>query len=233
MADGTHKPIEEVQVGDFVQATDPETGQTGPRLVLDLITGDGDKSLVEITADTDGKRGDATGVVIATDGHPFWAPEFHKWLTAAELRVGTLLQTSAGTHIQITAIKKWTAAHHVRNLTVAGIHTYHVLAGDKAILVHNDAPGADPFLPEEYYRKKEKGRAPIKGAPYEMYERFYSDGTIRQVATYDRFGDRVRQYDDPAGGGRHGFGYHEFDYDARDQRHPGGGGRRSPQIDLC
>jgi hypothetical protein len=58
-------------VGDWVLATDPETGQTGSRLVLDLITGDGDKSPVEITADTDGHKGDATGVVIATDGHPF------------------------------------------------------------------------------------------------------------------------------------------------------------------
>ncbi|MEU8266856.1 LamG-like jellyroll fold domain-containing protein [Sphaerisporangium sp. NPDC049002] len=140
MADGTHKPIEEVQVGDFVQATDPETGKTGPRIVLDLITGDGAKSLVEITADTDGQRGDATGVVIATDGHPFWAPELHKWLTAAELRVGTLLQTSAGTHVQITAIKKWTGTQQVNNLTVAGFHTYHVVAGEQAILVHNSPP---------------------------------------------------------------------------------------------
>ncbi|MEV6982580.1 LamG-like jellyroll fold domain-containing protein, partial [Sphaerisporangium sp. NPDC051017] len=137
MADGTRKRIEEVQVGDWVLATDPETGQTGPRLVLDLITGDGDKSLVEITADADGPKGDATGVVIATEGHPFWVPKLHTWLTAAELRVGTLLQTSAGTRVQITAIKKWTAAEHVHNLTIAGLHTYYVMQGGRAVLVHN------------------------------------------------------------------------------------------------
>jgi hypothetical protein len=48
------------------------------------------------------------------------------------------LQTSAGTHVQVTAIKKWTATQRVHNLTVDDIHTYYVLAGDQAILVHND-----------------------------------------------------------------------------------------------
>ncbi|HET9141279.1 MAG TPA: RHS repeat-associated core domain-containing protein, partial [Actinophytocola sp.] len=51
MADGTHKPIAEVKIGDEVLATDPDTGQQGPRqvtavlvhddTVLDLVTTDG------------------------------------------------------------------------------------------------------------------------------------------------------------------------------------------------
>lgn len=44
MADGNHKAIEQVRVGDKVTATDPVTGETGPRTVTALITGarDGD-----------------------------------------------------------------------------------------------------------------------------------------------------------------------------------------------
>lgn len=41
LADGTAVPIEDVQLGDEVLATDPETGKTGPQPVTALITGDG------------------------------------------------------------------------------------------------------------------------------------------------------------------------------------------------
>ncbi|MGV9774300.1 hypothetical protein [Streptosporangium sp. NPDC003464] len=42
--------------------------------------------------------------------------------------------------VQVTAIKKWTACQRVHNLTIADLHTYYVLAGDQAILVHNSGP---------------------------------------------------------------------------------------------
>ena len=51
LADGSTKPIEEIQLGDEVLATDPTTGETGSREVTDLITGEGDKELVKITVD--------------------------------------------------------------------------------------------------------------------------------------------------------------------------------------
>ncbi|WP_455432609.1 golvesin C-terminal-like domain-containing protein [Streptosporangium canum] len=137
MADGTRKPIEEVKVGDEVLATDPETGTTEAKPVTALIIGEGDKNLVQITVDTDGKKGDKTGLVTATDKHPFWAPELHEWVDAKDLLPGTWIRTSAGTHIQITAIKKWTAHQRVHNLTIADIHTYYVLAGAVPVLVHN------------------------------------------------------------------------------------------------
>ncbi|MBB5136196.1 RHS repeat-associated protein [Thermocatellispora tengchongensis] len=140
MADGTTKPIEDVKVGDHVQATDPETGRTAPRPVTTLITGDGVKHLVELTIDIDGDRGDATDVIIATDEHPFWVPDLREWVPAGQLDKGTWLQTSAGTYVQITAVKQWTATQRVHNLTVEDIHTYHVVAGDQALLVHNSGP---------------------------------------------------------------------------------------------
>lgn len=48
MADGTTKPISDVQEGDLVQATDPATGHTVDEPVADVITGHGTKHLIDI-----------------------------------------------------------------------------------------------------------------------------------------------------------------------------------------
>ncbi|WP_329430527.1 polymorphic toxin-type HINT domain-containing protein [Streptosporangium sp. NBC_01495] len=138
MADGTQKPIEKVAVGDKVLATDPKTGKSEAKPVIALISSQGAKNLVQITVDTDGEKGSATGVVIATDQHPFWVNDLRAWVKATRLQPGAWLQTSAGTHVQVTAIKKWTTQKQpVHNLTVANIHTYHVVAGASSLLVHN------------------------------------------------------------------------------------------------
>ncbi|MGW1201644.1 polymorphic toxin-type HINT domain-containing protein [Streptomyces cyaneofuscatus] len=137
LADGTTKPIEDVKIGDEVLATDPETGETRAEKVTAEIMGDGAKNLVKITIDTDGDRGTKTADITATDGHPFWVPELGKWIDATELQPGQWLRTSAGTHVQITSVKRWTTTATVHNLTVANIHTYYVLAGATPVLVHN------------------------------------------------------------------------------------------------
>ncbi|MEV7969978.1 polymorphic toxin-type HINT domain-containing protein [Sphaerisporangium sp. NPDC088356] len=137
MADGGRKPIEDVKIGDQVLAADPATGRVEAKPVVSLIKGDGTKDLVRITID--GDRGAATDTITATDGHPFWLPKLGEWLDAAQLQPGMWLQTSAGTYVQITAIKKWTAHERVYNLTIDDLHTYYVFAGHRAVLVHNDA----------------------------------------------------------------------------------------------
>ena len=137
MADGTRTAIEDVRVGDKVVATDPTTGRTEAKPVTDTITGKGQKRLVELTVDTDGAKGDATGKLTATDGHPFWVADRGRWVDAKDLKPGDLLRTSAGTYVQVGAVRRFTRAGTVHNLSVDGIHTYHVLAGDQAILVHN------------------------------------------------------------------------------------------------
>ncbi|WP_018587892.1 polymorphic toxin-type HINT domain-containing protein [Salinispora arenicola] len=138
MADGSTKPVEEVQPGDKVLATDPETGQTVAETVTAAIKGDGVKKLVKVTIDTDGNRGSETAEVTATDGHPFWVPELGEWIDATDLRSGQWLRTSSGTYVQITAIDRWDVSQAtVHNLTVANIHTYYVVAGNTPVLVHN------------------------------------------------------------------------------------------------
>ncbi|MFD3483256.1 RHS repeat-associated core domain-containing protein [Streptomyces sp. NPDC058665] len=136
LADGTRKPIKDIQIGDQVLATDPETGESGPRPVTALIRGAGEKKLVDITL-TGGK----TNTVTATDGHPFWVPALGRWINADELTTGQWLQTSNGTWTQITAVTHHTKRTTVYNLTVDDLHTYYALAGETPILVHNADAG--------------------------------------------------------------------------------------------
>ncbi|CAL9498395.1 hypothetical protein SUDANB106_03412 [Streptomyces sp. enrichment culture] len=166
MADGSTKPIEDVKVGDKVLATDPETGRTRVETVTAEIRGEGVKHLVKVTVDTDGERGSKTAEVTATDGHPFWVPELGEWIEATDLRSGQWLRTSAGTHVQITAVERWTSpGATVHNLTVTDAHTYYVLAGTAPVLVHNcgdrpDGPDPDGNI---VYRALAEGEDPAMG----------------------------------------------------------------------
>ncbi|MDL4819310.1 RHS repeat-associated core domain-containing protein [Actinomadura sp. OS1-43] len=157
LADGSRRNIEDIKVGDEVIATDPETGETNTEPVLDTITTENDKKFVQITVDTDQPRpswatknrpehtssltrkAHKQGAIIATDHHLFWvAGDLNTWVSASELKPGMWLRTSAGTYVQVTATKHWTA-HHQRthNLTIADHHTYYVVAGNAPVLVHN------------------------------------------------------------------------------------------------
>ena len=84
------------------------------------------------------------------------------------------------------------------------------------------------FLPDEYYASRLR-RAPTSYQPYGIYERFWPNGDLRQVTTYDQFGDRIRQFD-VGRGARHGEGFHEFYYDLNYPRQFPGGGLRSDHI---
>ncbi|MFJ9617993.1 polymorphic toxin-type HINT domain-containing protein [Streptomyces noursei] len=137
MADGTHKAIKNVRVGQQVLATNPETGTTGAWSVTDTIVGEGQKHLVEITIDSDGEGGNDTGTVNATEGHPFWVDNQGRWLDAKDLKAGDRLRTSSGNLREVVNTRAWTAVSKVYNLTVEGVHTYYVVAGSTAVLVHN------------------------------------------------------------------------------------------------
>ncbi|MFC6932242.1 polymorphic toxin-type HINT domain-containing protein [Actinomadura yumaensis] len=172
MADGSHKPIENVNVGDQVLATDPETGTTQAKPVLATITSKGDKNLVQISVDTDAPRPHWTtgkepknsgtlirthktansGVIIATDAHPFWvAGNLNTWVKATDLKPGMWLRTSAGTYVQVTETKHWSTRHQrVHNLTIADEHTYYVLAG----------PPQSWFTTADLRLEQQRGRRP-------------------------------------------------------------------------
>ncbi|MEV7232199.1 polymorphic toxin-type HINT domain-containing protein, partial [Polymorphospora sp. NPDC051019] len=142
MADGTTKPIADVEVGDEVLATDPETGETSPRTVtvehLNL-----DNELTDLTvADATGE----THLIETTPNHPFWSTTRQAWIGAGDLQPGETLHTLDGTTATITRADTYTDPTYMYDLTVDTTHTYYVMAGRTSVLVHNCG---DADLPPE------------------------------------------------------------------------------------
>lgn len=128
MADGTQRPIEDVNVGDQVTATDPITATTGGYPVTRHITGTGTKQMVAITTHDHTLR--------ATAQHPFWAAEQRTWVDAGDLAPGDTLRRPDATTLSIDTVHDYTARDTtVHNLTVADAHTYY--AGHTPLLTHN------------------------------------------------------------------------------------------------
>jgi hypothetical protein len=215
MADGTTKPISAVHDGDQVLATDPTTGDTKPEKVTDTITGQGTKNLVELTVAAagaatsvgapDGGKASPIGTLVATDNHPFWVVNAHEWRNAADLKPGDLLRTSAGTYVQITAVKRWTATdQRVRNLTVDTLHTFYVMAGDTPVLVHN----GDSCLPAGGLHMS--GGGPNGGTPFgrptfrEGSEYNLDDAGLVIPQTGQVGSKGISTFGDPASSGRSG-----------------------------
>lgn len=140
LADGSAVPIESLQVGDEVLATDPVTGETTGEPVVATITGSGVKGLVTITVTTDTG---VAGEVTATEGHPFWVADRGVWVDAGDLLPGDWLRTSSGTWVQVSAVEHDHREQAVHNLTVDTVHTYYVYAGDAAVLSHNCGGGGN------------------------------------------------------------------------------------------
>ncbi|MFE3496148.1 polymorphic toxin-type HINT domain-containing protein [Streptomyces sp. NPDC059175] len=133
MADGTTKDIEDIRPGDKVEATDPETGESGARRVTQLIVTEGDKHFNELTINT----GEQTEKLTATHEHPFWSPSEGRWVEARDLKSGMTLLTNDGTTVVVTGNRPFNKHARTYNLTVDDLHTYYVLAGSTPILVHN------------------------------------------------------------------------------------------------
>lgn len=135
MADGTTKDIEDIELGDTVQATNPETGETGAREVTRLIVTKDDKHFNELSIATD----DGIEKLTATHEHPFWSPSESDWIEAGDLSRGMTLRTDGGDTVIVTGNRAYADRAITYNLTVSGMHTYYVLAGETPVLVHNSS----------------------------------------------------------------------------------------------
>jgi RHS repeat-associated protein len=133
MADGSTKSIEDVELGDEVLATDPETGETRAREVTRLIRTEDDKHFNTLSIATESGIEELT----ATYEHPFWSPSEKSWIEAGDLAPGMTLRTDDGDTVIVTANRAFTKHARTYNLTVNDLHTYYVLAGNTPILVHN------------------------------------------------------------------------------------------------
>jgi hypothetical protein len=106
MADGSKKPIGDVEVGDRVVATDPEIGETSVRTVTRLWT-HVDDDLLDVVALTE----DGVETIHTTEHHRFWNDTTKRWVDAKDLRSGDRLRTTDG---DIVTVGSWWRAFVAR-----------------------------------------------------------------------------------------------------------------------
>jgi hypothetical protein len=140
MGDGSSKNIEAVRPGDKVIATDPVTSRTAIREVTRQIVTEDDKAFNELTLATSAGRETLT----ATYEHPFWSPSQRRWIEAGALQPGMTLLSRGGATVQVEENRSFVQWRATYNLTVEEIHTFYVLAGVTAVLVHNSV--CDPLF---------------------------------------------------------------------------------------
>jgi RHS repeat-associated protein len=152
MADASTKPIGGITVGDRVAAADPLTGEQAAKRVVALHR-NVDRDLTNVTV-RNKNTGEIT-VLNTTQHHPFWDATDQQWTDAGKLRPGHRLlvhddkrlegdNTGAGSggggpgaEVGVVEVDNFTGREVMRDLTVADLHTFYVLAGGDAVLVHN------------------------------------------------------------------------------------------------
>ncbi|MEV6786072.1 polymorphic toxin-type HINT domain-containing protein, partial [Streptomyces sp. NPDC051098] len=133
MADGSHRPISQVGVGDLVQATDPASGRLRARQVTDTFQHDTER-LVDLTIA-------GGGTLTSTAGHKFYVVG-RGWTLVSDLSVGDRLRTPDGTLRSLTAFRDRSGLtpRTVYDLTVDDLHTFFVRTKGQRpddVLVHN------------------------------------------------------------------------------------------------
>ncbi|MFD6248862.1 Hint domain-containing protein, partial [Streptomyces roseolus] len=134
MADGTVKPISEVKAGDYVLTAEPGRKTKEKHRVKAVIVTKSDRDYVDVVVAT--KAGPKT--IETTRHHQFYEMSLNAWTQAADLEAGRLLQTGSGAPTEILEVRQYVAERVTYDLSVDGLHTYHVVAGaGSSVLVHN------------------------------------------------------------------------------------------------
>jgi hypothetical protein len=126
------KAIEDIKVGDWVMAKDPDdSGPPTPHRVIGLPR-NWTEHVVHIEV-----RGGAE--LQSTRAHPFWNDE-RGWTNASDLHPGDHLLDDKGGRVVVDGVRVEDRTCDTYNLTVEGVHTFYVVAGEIPVLVHNSGP---------------------------------------------------------------------------------------------
>lgn len=140
--------IEHIKAGDRVISTNPETGETTEKKVLEIYRRKTDR-LIHLTVNGE--------EVITTANHPFYV-KGRGFVNAGDLWVGSRLLDTKGNFLSLEDMRQELVEESVTvyNFQVEEFHTYHV--GKNKILVHNAGNnyGEPPELPE-FDGKKTRG----------------------------------------------------------------------------
>ncbi|MDO5083338.1 MAG: polymorphic toxin-type HINT domain-containing protein [Arachnia propionica] len=205
MADGSTKPITEVQVGDRVVSHDPISGNNVEGTVEQLHVHE-DVPTLKLTT--------TAGEITTTATHPFYV-EDKGWLPAGELREGDHLRPADGSTSTVEVLTLQATGHTqtVHNLTITGWKNYHVLTKDNVesipVLVHNDGPCDDPVkaVQEAARDAAARGRQDLLGTLTPAQQRAVTEKpglstpftghavhNQTKVALADKYGEGVFEY---------------------------------------
>ena len=169
-------PIEQITVGMMVYATDPETGETELKKVVNSFVRESSE-LVHITVNGE--------EIATTPTHPFWVPQ-KGWTDAIDLRAGDRLQLLNGVYVIIEQVQHELLETPVTvyNFEVDDFHTYYIT--ESQIFVHNANCGTTS--PNQMQKQVERGQAP-KGVvrvdnpkvPGQQPHVHFSDGTSLNI----------------------------------------------------
>ena len=124
MANGTKKPIEEIQVGDIVLAYDEESQEMKPDKVVHVFQHDKEDTYLIVN-----------GKLKVTPVHRVLSKG--EWIEIGRLKVGDTLTNKEGQPISIESIEQISEIVNIYNFEVNPYHTYTVGMGDEEIIVHN------------------------------------------------------------------------------------------------
>jgi hypothetical protein len=148
MADGSTKPISQVEVGDQVSDSVPGDAATQSHPVQAVITTTTDHDFVDVTVKPS-KLGQplaavalAAAILTTTYHHPFYDITQSAFVEAVDLKPGDQVQTLNGDTATVADVHAYHQQAATYDLTVNGLHTYYVTAGGTPLLVHNC--GDDP-----------------------------------------------------------------------------------------
>jgi hypothetical protein len=141
MADGTVRAIQDVRVGDSVRNAVPGGGEQTHRVTATHITYT-DTEFTDLTLNTaDGPR-----TITSTQNHPYFDLSSNAFVEASRLNVGDRLQTSGTGSVTVSAARDYVGTKVTYDLTIDGLHTYYVVAGNTPVLVHNMSCGVYDIL---------------------------------------------------------------------------------------
>lgn len=189
MADGSHKPIKDVRVGDRVIATDPETGEHGARLVKQVFVHW--DTVLDLVVDGE--------VITTTEDHPFWSVTDQQFERADRLVRDEFVLARSGQPIRVVGLDAKRTRHgKVYNLEIEDVHTFYV--GQSNVLVHNACGTPPPNLSPvgagrkgAFNQAKRDSGIPTSMSPTRVGPNINRQGKIVEGRTYE--------FDLPAPGG--------------------------------
>ena len=140
LSESGHRLIENIEAGDYVWATNPETGETDLKKVVQTFENEATE-LVHITVNGE--------EIVCTNEHPFYVP-VKGWTAACQLRAGDCLQLVNGEYVIVEQVQHEILESPIKvyNFEVEDFHTYYV--GNSDILVHNSCGDtANVSLPQD------------------------------------------------------------------------------------